>query len=374
MKNLYLDSASSTSVDSRVLKAMESYFSVEYGNPSSPHALGEKASKAITISREIIARKINAKPHEIVFTSGTSESDSWVFQGLARTSGKKKILISALEHAAVMESCEYMKSMGYKIVKIPVDTFGVVNLSFIEGQLRKYAKEILVVSVMHVNNVIGVIEPISEIGKLCKRYGVLFHTDVAQSFAKLKIDVRGMNIDLLSASAHKINGPKGIGMLYIRDGIKIEPLIFGGGQERNLRGGTENVAGIVGFARAVECFDSRGFSKIGKIKNYLIGELEELGAKINSPREGIANIVHCSFLNLEGRLIVTYLSGKGIYISSGSACDSKSEKEDESLRAIGLSNKMIAGSLRISLDSSANLRDIDRLIGELKKAIKIFRV
>ncbi len=372
--SLYLDTAASSSLDSRVLKAMAPYLSEQYGNPSSPHALGERAAKALVGARTLLAQKLGARAHELIFTSGTSESDSWALQGLARAYPKKKrIVVSALEHAAVMETCEYLKTQGYTIVIAPVNREGIVELSFIEHQLKKHSRQTLVVSVMHASNVLGTIQPIAAVGALCRKHDVLFHTDAAQTFAKLDIDVRTMKIDLLSASAHKINGPKGVGLLYVRDGIKIEPLIFGGGQERGLRGGTENVPGVVGFAKAAELFDSKKFLRLVGTKERLIRLLEALGATINGSRNGLSNIIHASFSEMDARLLVAYLSQKGMYISTGSACESKSGKEEASLRAIGLTSAEIRGSVRFSLEKALTDTEIEHIKHELSKALKVLR-
>src|SRR3989344_7148306 len=361
---IYLDNASTTRVKDDVLKAMLPYFSIDYGNPSSVHNVGEKARKAIDKARELIAKEINAKPWEIVFTSGTTESNNLMLFGLARANrnkNKKKIIISAIEHASIIEPCEVLKREGFEIIRAPVDNQGIVDMDFLR---RGIDKNTLVVSVMHVNNVLGVVERIAEIGKMCHERGVLFHTDAAQSFGKIEIDVRKMNVDLLSAGAHKIGGPKGTGFLYIRDGVKIEPLIYGGGQERGLRGGTENVAGIVGFAKALEVS-----SKVDreKIRNYLIEEIENIGGEINgSKSERIYNNVHFSLKGIDAQDMVMRLSARGIYVSSGSACESKKEKEEHVLKAIGLKRDMIENSIRISLNEDTSKNDAEHFIRVLK--------
>lgn len=371
---IYLDNASTTRVKDDVLKAMLPYFSIDYGNPSSVHSVGEKARKAIDKARALIAKEINAKPWEIVFTSGTTESNNLILFGLARANrnkNKKKIIISAIEHASIIEPCEVLKREGFEIIRAPVDDKGIVDLDFLR---REIDKNTLVVSVMHVNNVLGVVERIAEIGKICHERGVLFHTDAAQSFGKLDIDVRKMNVDLLSAGAHKIGGPKGIGFLYIRDGVKIEPLIYGGGQERGLRGGTENVAGIVGFAKALEVSSKTDRDKIKKIRNYLIGEIENIGGLINgSKSERIYNNVHFSLKGIDAQNMVMRLSARGIYVSSGSACESKKEKEEHVLKAIGLKRDMIESSIRISLNEDTSKNDAEHFIRVLKDLYRKFK-
>ena len=371
---IYLDNASTTRVKDDVLKAMLPYFSIDYGNPSSVHNVGEKARKAIDKARELIAKEINAKPWEIVFTSGTTESNNLMLFGLIRANrdkNKKKIIISAIEHASIIEPCEVLKREGFEIIRAPVDNKGIVDLDFLR---REIDKNTLVVSVMHVNNVLGVVERIAEIGKICHERGVLFHTDAAQSFGKIEIDVRKMNVDLLSAGAHKIGGPKGTGFLYIRDGVKIEPLICGGGQERGLRGGTENVAGIVGFAKALEVSSKTDRDKIKKIRDYLIEEIENIGGEINgSKSERIYNNVHFSLKGIDAQDMVMRLSARGIYVSSGSACESKKEKEEHVLKAIGLKRDMIESSIRISLNDDTSKNDAEHFIRVLKDLYKIFR-
>lgn len=373
MKPIYLDVAASSQVNTKVLKKMIPYFTQEYGNPSSSHELGELAYKALTSSRVQLAKVIGARAHEILFTSGTSESDSWVFQGLARAYPQKKtIVISAIEHAAVRETCLFLKSQGYALIEIPVNREGILDRSFLERTLKNN-KDILVVSVAHANNVIGTIQDISSIGKLCRKYSVFFHTDAAQSFSKIKIDVS--SIDLLSASAHKIGGPKGIGLLYVREGVSFKPLIFGGGQERGLRGGTENVSGAVGFAEASSLWDYRSFENLKVRRDSFIKKLESIGGVLNGSKDHrLANNIHVSFSGVDGRMLVTYLSGKKIYVSSGSACESKQEKEDHVLSSIGLSKDLMNGSLRITFDDSLSVNDIDRVVLELKKGLKLFRV
>lgn len=370
MKPLYLDDAASTPVERRVLGAMMPYFSEQYGNASSSHAKGEEALQALTQARVQLARTIGAKTHEILFTSGTSESDSWVFHGLARAYPEKKtVVISAIEHSTVMESCAYLEKSGYRIIKLPVDREGFVDLAYLKNILQKH-HDVLVVSICHGNNVIGTVQDIAAIGKLCRSQGVFFHSDAAQTFAKMRIDVRAMHIDLLSASAHKIGGPKGIGLLYVRDGVRIAPLIFGGGQERGLRGGTENIPGAVGFAVASNLkYDE---NKIMHSRDRLIRELEKIGGVINGPREQrLAGNVHVSF-PANARLLVAYLSRRGIYVATGSACDSKREKEDHVLAALGLLTDAMEGSLRISFSRYLTATETRHLIHEISNGLKKF--
>ncbi|MDO8460250.1 MAG: cysteine desulfurase family protein [Nanoarchaeota archaeon] len=366
---LYLDNAATTKVSKEVVKEMEKYFTEEYGNPSSLHELGENANKVLNKAREVIAKEIGAKAWEIIFTSGGTESDNLAIQGLARAYlKKKKIVVSSIEHSAVLETCEFLKTSGYEIIKIPVDCGGCVKIDVLHDVLNKHAKDVLVVSIIHVNNIIGTIQNIEEIGKICRKKEVLFHTDAVQSFGKLNIDVGKMNIDLLSASGHKIGGPKGVGCLYVREGVKISPVIFGGGQERGIRNGTENVPAIIGFAKALSLSKKINKENIRKLRDKLIANLEKIGGKINgSKKNRIYNNVHVSFSGIESDSLVVFLSQRGIYVSAGSACDSKKEKEDHVLRAIGVKDKDVLGSIRITLNENLSERDIEFVIKEIKR-------
>ncbi len=377
MKKLYLDETATTKVSAEIFNEMKKYYLEEYGNPSSMHEMGEKALKAINNAREKLSKEINAKPHEIIFTSGGTESDNLAIQGLAKAfPNKKKIIISAIEHAAVMEPCRFLKSQGYKIIKIGVDKTGVIKLDELEKELDNDNKNILLVSIMHVNNIFGTIQDIETIGELCKKGGALFHTDAVQSFGKLDIDVRKMGISLLSASAHKIHGPKGIGFLYLREKIKIKPLIFGGGQENDLRSGTENVPGIMGFAKSLELKKKIQKEKIKELRNKLIEKLEKLGGKISGAKDEkrIYNNIHVFFPGINNETLVLFLSRKGIYVSAGSACDSKKEKEDYVLEALGLDEKERNGSIRITLNEEVNTKDIEFIVKEISLFLKRFKL
>ncbi len=376
-KEYYLDNAATTKVSNEVMKEVERVMNKNYGNASSMHELGEKALEEMNKARMKIAKEINAKPQEVLFTSGGTESNNLAIQGLAKrmeNKKKKKIVISAIEHPSVSEVCNYLSKWGYEIIKIKVNGEGLVDLNEFNKILNNYSKEILLVSVMHVNNVIGTVQDIEQIGRICKEKEVLFHTDAVQSFGKLNIDVRKMNIDLLSASGHKIGAPKGIGFLYVKEGVKIEPLIFGGGQERGLRSGTENVAGIVGFAKAVEVQKKIKKEKVKNVGDLLINRLEEIGGRINGSKgERIYNNIHVFFEGIENSTLVTFLSQKGIYVSAGSACDSKKEKEDEVLKAIGLSKNEQEGSIRITINENIEEIDVDSIVKEIEKTVKLLK-
>ncbi len=359
MKPLYLDSAASTEVSKEVVKAVLPFFTTQYGNPSSPHLMGEQAQKAIQHARKQLASSIGAIPEELIFTSGATESNNLALQGL-RKYVKRKIIVSAIEHASLMEPARFLERNGYRLSIIPVDRHGIIDYATLE---REIDDQTLLVSVMHVNNVLGTIQDLKKIGALCRIKGVLFHTDASQSYGKLPINVQTMNIDLLSASAHKIGGPKGVGFLYVRSGVQLEPIILGGGQERGFRGGTENVPGIVGFARAFEIYKKVDQTKLEKLRNFMIQELKKLGGTINGS-DGLATTVHVSFSGIEADTLVLFLSQKKIYVATGSACESK--KEDQALRAIGLSRESVKGSVRITLNEKITKKDIQRTVKELQ--------
>jgi len=366
---IYLDNSATTKVNSKVVKEMEKYNSLEYGNPSSQHSLGEKAQKTVTKAREFIAKTINAKPQEIYFTSCATESNNITIQGLAKANlEKRKIIISSIEHPSIAEPCKFLESKGYKIVRIPVDAQGHIRLDSLK---RELSDDTLLVSVMHVNNLFGTIQNIEKIGKLCKEKSIPFHTDASQSLGKLNINVQAQNISLLSASAHKIGGPKGIGLLYIKENTEIEPLFYGGGQEKGLRSGTENVPGIIGLAKALELQIKVNKSKIEKLRDKLIDNLIKIHGKINgSIQDRIYNNINVSFPLVNAEVLVQYLSKKGIYISSGSACESKKEKENDALRALGLNSLEIKGTVRISLNEDITDKEIKIVSNEIKKAVK----
>lgn len=371
-KEIYLDNAATTKVYEKVADEVLKAFREQYGNPSSTHSVGEGARGLMDKARLTLSKEINAKPWEIIFTSGGTESDNMAIIGAAKANpGKKKIIISSIEHSAVTKSAESLESQGYKIVKIPTDAQGHIRLDILEKEIDGNT---LIVSVMHVNNIFGVIQDTEKIARICKGKGVLFHTDAVQSFGKMDIDVT-KGIDLLSASAHKIGGPKGIGFLYIREGVRIDPLIYGGGQERGMRSGTENVPGIVGFAKALEIVKRINREKIRKLRDKFIERLQEVGGKINgSLQDRIYNNIHVSFPLVDGGVLVQYLSKKGIFVSAGSACDSRKEKDIESLRALGLTELESKGSIRITLNEDITEKDVDFAAKEIAKAVKKLRI
>ena len=378
MRNIiYLDNAATTKVDGDVLKAMLPYFTESYGNASSLHSEGQKAKKAMEEARKNIAESINAMPEEIIFTSGGTESDNLAIKGLAFAyPDKKHIIISRIEHPAVLEACNEMQKQGYKISHIGVDKEGIVDIAELEKAIESSKSNILIVSIMHVNNEIGTIQPIEKIAALCRKHNVFFHTDAVQSFGKLEIDVKKQGIDMLSASAHKINGPKGIGFLYVRNGIKIKPVINGGGHEKGRRSGTENIAGIVGMAKAVELANAiKNQKKISKIRDALLNKILRIkGARLNGSREKrIYNNINVSFDGVEGESLVMLLDKAGIAASTGSACSSNKLEPSPVLKAIGLSDMEAHGSLRITLGHENTEKEIDYTAKKINESVEKLR-
>lgn len=377
-KRIYLDHAATTPVAQEVSEAMKPYFSEHFGNASSIHKEGQDARRAIEDSRRRIASFINAKAEEIIFTGSGTESNNTVIKGLAFSElGKEKnhIITSKIEHHAVLEPCEFLEKKGFKVTYLPVDSEGLVNVKDVENAITPHT---LVVSIMHANNEIGTIQNISEIGRICRRKNVLFHTDAVQSFGKLPIDVKKMNIDFLSASAHKIYGPKGVGLLYIRKGIQIEPLLHGGGHEFGLRSSTENTAGIVGFSKAVEICKREINSEAKRLtilRDYLIKEVLKIpNTRLNGhATQRLYNNTNFSFFGIEGESLIMHLDMQGIAASTGSACSTKSLKPSHVLTAIGLSHVQAHGSLRLTLGRSTRKEDLDYVVKNVKEIVENLR-
>jgi cysteine desulfurase len=370
---VYLDNAATTKVADEVVEEMKKFSIERFGNASSLHGLGREAREAIEKTREKIAKFLGVEAKEIIFTSGGTEADNLAIKGLALANPEKRhIITSKIEHAAVLETCKELEERGYNIDYISIDKEGIVNLGEIEN---KICKDTLVVSVMHINNEIGTIQPIEEIAELCKRKGVYFHTDAVQGFGKLKINMK--NIDLLSASAHKINGPKGVGFLYIKNETKIKPIISGGGQEFGIRSGTENVAGIIGLGKAVELANKnmRKQEKIKKLRDKLLGEILKIDAvRLNGSKEKrIFNNINVSFKNIEGESLVMMLDKEEIAASTGSACSSHSLEPSHVLKALGLSDVEAHGSLRLTLGYDTTEEEIDYAAEKIRKAVENLR-
>lgn len=380
MKNqiIYMDNAATTKLEPEVLDEMMPYLTESYGNASSIYALGQQAKEAVENSRKTIAQIIRAKPSEVYFTSGGSESDNWALRGVAEAYQNKgrHIITSAIEHHAVLHTCQYLEAQGFQVTYVPVDENGLVSLEDVRAAIRP---DTILISVMAANNEIGTIQPIKELGALAHAHGILFHTDAVQAFGHIPLDVEEMHIDLLSASAHKLNGPKGVGLLYMRKNVRLKPLIHGGQQERGKRAGTENTAGIVGFAKAAaiayEQMESRGEQE-REIRNHLIKRLlgEISHARLNGDRsKRLPNNVNVSFEFIEGESMLLMLAAKGVCASSGSACTSGSLDPSHVLLAIGLPHEKAHGSLRLSIDHTTTMEDADFVVDQLKPIIQRLR-
>jgi cysteine desulfurase len=364
---IYLDNAATTPIKPEVLKAMLPYLKDKFQNPSSIYSSVNKVREEIDKARKILANAINAEANEIIFTSGGTESNNIVLKGFNAT----KILVSEIEHPAVLETS---KASGKQIEIIPVDKQGIVNLDVLKQKIVPNS----LVSVMHVNNEIGTIQPIEEIAKICRQKNAFFHTDAVQSFGKLDIDIKKLNIDFLSASAHKIHGPKGIGILYIRKELqdKLEPLIHGGGQEFGLRSGTENVAGILGFAQAVKlCSKKTKCEQIKKLRDKLVKEILKIpGTRLNGSKESrIFNNANFTIKGIEGEALVTLLDHEGIACSTGSACSTHSHKASHVLVALGLNDREAHSSLRITLGCQNTEKEINYTINKIQESVKKLR-
>ena len=378
MKKIYLDYAATTPVDSKVLKAMQPYFSKDFGNTMSLHSFGQSAKVALENSRNTVADFINAKPNEIIFTSSATESNNTALKGVALNMPKggyaRHIIISSIEHPCIAETAKWL-SRGYKVTKVPVDKYGMVNPKDIEKEIKP---ETILVSVIHASNEIGTIQNIAEIGRICRKRGVYFHTDASQSFGKVPIDVKKMNIDVLTASSHKIYGPKGAGLLYVREGIKLVPLLHGGGQENGLRGSTVNVPAIVGFAKSVEICKKEMKSesvRLEKLRDKLIKNVLKIGGShLNGhPQKRLSNNANFWFSFIEGESLIIQLDLKGIAVSTGSACSSFKLEPSHVLLAIGLKPQEAHGSLRVSLGRYTTEKDIDCLIDILPGTVRKIR-
>jgi cysteine desulfurase len=375
---LYLDYAATTPIDPRVLKAMEPYFSEKFGNTMSLHSFGQEAKTALEESREIVADLMGAKPSEVIFTSSATESNNLALKGVAFANRKKgnHIIISSIEHSCIMESAKWLEKQGFEITRLKVDKYGLVDPEDVKKAIKK---ETILVSIMHANNEIGTIEPIEEIGKICKERGVYFHTDAAQSFGKIPINVNKMNIDLMTVSSHKMYGPKGAAALFVREGTKIEPILHGGGHEMGLRSSTVNVAAIVGFAEACKICKKemeKEAKRLTKLRDKLIkGVLEKIpGSHLNGhPIKRLPNNANFWFEGVEGESIVIQLDLLGIAASTGSACSTEKLEPSHVLLAIGLRPEQAHGSLRLSLGRWTKERDIDYVLKVLPKVIQRLR-
>lgn len=377
-KKIYLDYAATTPVDPRVIKTMLPYFSEKFGNTMSLYSFGQEAKEALEESREVVADLMGAKQNEIIFTSSATESNNLALKGIAFANKDKgrHLIISSIEHPCIMESAEWLKTQGFEVTKLKVDKYGLVDPEDVKKAIKK---ETILVSIMHANNEIGTIEPIEEIGKICKEKRVYFHTDAAQSFGKIPIDVNKMNIDLLTASSHKMYGPKGAALLFIREGTKITPLLHGGGHETGLRSSTVNVAAIVGFAKACKICQKemkKEPERLTRLRDKLIkGVLEKIeGSHLNGhPRQRLPNNANFWFEGVEGESLIMQLDLLGIAASTGSACSSEKLEPSHVLLAIGLRPEQAHGSLRLSLGRWTKESDINFVLEILPRVIKRLR-
>lgn len=375
---IYLDNAATTPVYPEVMEAMLSFFTEYYGNPSAIYSFADEAKKAIDEARVTLAKGIHAKTEEIYFTGGGSESDNWALKAVAEAYGTKgkHMITTRIEHHAVLHTAEYLERQGFEVTYINVDKYGMIRLEELEAAIRP---DTILISVMAANNEIGTIQPLEEIGKIAKEHGVLFHTDAVQAYGHIPLDVEKMNIDMLSASGHKVNGPKGIGILYIRKGVKIRSFIHGGAQERNRRAGTHNVPSIVGFGKAAElAFSSmeERMRKEAELRDYLIERvLKEIPyTRLNGDRtRRLPNNAHFCFRFIEGESLLILLDQNGICGSSGSACTSGSLDPSHVLLAIGLPHEIAHGSLRLTLSEKTTMEEIDFTVEQLKKIIERLR-
>ena len=375
---IYLDNAATTKTAPEVVDAMLPYFSEYYGNASTIYSLGAESKKAMDHARQTIADSLGAKPEEIYFTAGGSESDNWALKATAEAyaSKGKHIITTKIEHHAILHTCEYLEKRGFEITYLNVDRDGLISLDELKAAIRP---DTILISVMFANNEIGTIEPIAEIGEIAKEHGVLFHPDAVQAYAQVPINVDEMHIDMLSASGHKLNGPKGIGFLYIRKGVKIRSFVHGGAQERSRRAGTENIPGIVGLGAAVEramrIMDTKT-RKESELRDYLIGRLENEipHCWLNGHRtKRLPNNINFSFLFIEGESMLIMLDMKGICASSGSACTSGSLDPSHVLLAIGLKHEEAHGSLRLTLSEESTKEEMDIVAEEVKKIVQRLR-
>ncbi len=375
---IYLDNAATTKVRKEVLEEMLPYFTEYYTNPSSIYRASREVSKKVEDARELLAKTINASKDEIYFTSGGSESDNWAIKKImiGRMNKGKHIITTKIEHHAILESCHYLEKLGFEVTYLNVDKDGIINLSELESSIRE---DTIMVSIMAANNEIGSVMPLKEIGEICKKHNIIFHTDAVQAYGNINIDVNLMNIDLLSTSAHKIEGPKGIGFLYVRKDVSILPLINGGMQERGKRAGTTNAPSIIGFAKAAEL----KFSEMEKNNLYVLSLREHLidrvlneipYSRLNGSRiKRLPGNANFSFQFIEGEGMLLKLDAKGICASSGSACTSGSLDPSHVLLAIGLPHEIAHGSLRLTMNHDNTMEEIDYVVDTLKEIIDNLR-
>ncbi len=377
-KFVYMDHSATTALSKEVLSSMMPYLTENYGNPSSIYSIGRKNRAAIEEARKTVADCLKCSEKEVFFTASGTESDNWAIRGVAKALSikGKHIITSAIEHPAILETCKDMEKQGYEVTYLPVDKDGLISLEDLKSAIRK---DTVIVSIMTANNEIGTIQPVSEIGQICKQAGVYFHTDSVQAIGNMHIDVNKMNVDLMSVSGHKFYGPKGVGVLYIRKGTKIKPFVTGGHQESGKRAATENVAGIVGLATAMKIatdnIDING-EKLRELRDYMISRIEnEIPyVRLNGHRTNrMPGHVNFSFQYIEGEALLLMLDANGIAGSSGSACTSGSLDPSHVLLAIGLPHEIAHGSLRLSMGTENTKEDVDYVVDKLKIIVQRLR-
>jgi len=377
---IYLDNAASTAVHPEVVKEMMPYFDVQYGNPSSIHQFGRKAKNAIQKARKQVAALIDAEPDEILFTSGGTESNNTILYGIPKLQGshldQNHIITSSIEHDAVLEPIRQFEKNGCQITYLPVDKHGMINPDDIT---KSISEQTVMISIMFANNEVGTIQPIKEISKICNKYQIPLHTDAVQAVGKIPINVKDLGVDALSISSHKINGPKGIGALFIKKGLKVSPQILGGGQENGMRSGTENVASIVGFGKACEIAKDKLSDNISHFHSLysliLTKTIKEIThVKLNGhPEKRIFNNIHLTFMGVNGEDLIIKLDEHGIAASTGSACSVHTQKASHVLKAMGFNHEQITGSLRLSFGYMNTLDEISQTVEILKKVVSELR-
>jgi cysteine desulfurase len=375
---IYMDHSATSPVDREVLNAMEPYFVKSYGNASTLYSLGRDARRAMESSREKVASIIGANTDEIIFTSGGTESDNIAIKGIAYRFKRRgnHIITSNIEHPAVDETCKYLEKNGFEVTYLPVEKDGIVNSSDLEDAITD---KTILITVMHANNEIGTIQPISELGEIARENKIYFHADAVQSVGKIPVNVEELNVDMLSLSAHKLYGPKGVGALYIKKGVRVEPIIHGGGHEKGIRPGTENVAGIVGLGKACEIAENN----LEEEAQYLTSMRDELIKRVLSeidesylnghPTKRLPNNINFRFTGIEGESLVLHLDSKNIASSTGSACSSKKLEASHVLMALGLKEVQAHGSLRLTLGKENKVEDIDYVVESIKNAVDTLR-
>lgn len=373
---IYLDHAASTPIADSVLEEMMPYLRENYGNPSSIHRFGRIATKALDSARKRIAELINASPNEILFTSGGTESNNTALFGMMNQNKGKTLLTTSIEHDAILEPCKKLEQLGHNVVYLPVDSDGMISVENLESLL---SDQVGLVSVMFANNEVGTIQPIKEIVQLCKKHSIPFHTDAVQAVGKIPVDVHDLGVDLMSISSHKINGPKGIGALYIRHGVKLDPFLLGGGQENGMRSGTESVANIVGFGKACQIAKENLQSNnhtLQNLRNHLVERISKELSHITMNGHKtmrLPNNAHFTFLGVNGEDLIIKLDEHGIAASTGSACSVKTQKASHVLMAMGFSHEQITGSLRLTVGTTNTISEIDQTVDVLKKVVAELR-